>query len=306
MSVPVAASIREAIPDAELWWAVEPRCEAVLETKTLVNRKALFDREGWKHRKPGPKLWRDQILAYRNLRKAHFDLGIDLQGHPKTALALRLARPTKRLAARPSDAIARFMNPTAVGDPHSMHSVEWNLEALSQLGGFSKTPRWLMPELVEERAFVKSSLLPNVPLVTITVSAGHVSKTYPLGWLEEVGKHMLALGKQVAFLGGPGDPKPTLSGVQDWVGKLSLSQTMAAVAESALHIAGDTGTGHISAAYGVPSVSLFGPTSPLEFRPYSEKSIVLREGSDPALVPVSSVVEAAEQQLGRYEQTIFD
>ena len=54
---------------------------------------------------------------------------------------------------------------------------------------------------------------------------------------------------------------------------------MAAVAESHLHLAGDTGTGHIAAAYGTPVVSVFGPTPPERYRPWSARARVLRDDS---------------------------
>ena len=300
MSVPVAASIRSAIPDAEIWWAVEPRCEAVLENKRLVNHKALFDREGWKNQKPGPKVWRDQLLAYRRLRQAHFDYGIDLQGHFKTALALRFANPRKRIAATAHDALARSLNPIATGDPSSMHTVEWNLHSLAQLGHFDITPNWIMPGLESERCFVQGKIKDR-PLVSIAVSAGQPAKVYPLERWEQIGKAILERGHQVVFLGGPGDPIPKVEGALNWVGQLSLSQTMAAVALSGLHLAADTGTGHIAAAYGVPTVSIFGPTSVKQFRPYSDLGTVLREGDDPAAVSVSSVMGAVERTLKKYE-----
>lgn len=302
MSVPVATSIREAIPDAEIWWAIEPRCEAVVDTERLVNRKALFDREGWKNRKPGPRLWRDQILAYRTLREAHFDIGIDLQGHFKTALALRFARPRKRLAATAHDALAGSLNPVAQGDPLSMHTVEWNLNALAQLGEFSTKPTWIMPKLREERKKIEELISPGKPLVTISVSAGQPRKTYPLDRWERIGAELIARGCQVAFLGGPGDPPARVPDSINWVGSLSLSETMAALALSRLHLAADTGSGHIAAAYGVPTISVFGPTSPRLFRPYSPCATVLRNGEDPKSVDVESVLAAVDVHLKRHEQ----
>lgn len=302
MSVPVAAAVRAAIPDAEIWWAVEPRCAAVLDTERLVNRTALFDRESWKGRKPGPKLWRDQIKAYRTLRAARFDIGIDLQGHFKTALALRFARPRKRLAAIGHDALARFLNPVATGDPLSMHTVEWNLQSLAQLGDFDTRPSWIMPSLEHERAQISKQITLGRPMVSIAVSAGKPGKIYPLDRWETIGKELLSQGFQVAYLGGPGDPPARVDGAVDWVGKLSLSETMAAVALSRLHIAADTGTGHIAAAYGIPTISVFGPTSERQFRPYSVCGTVLRNSDDPASVPTESVLEAVHSHLKRHEQ----
>jgi ADP-heptose:LPS heptosyltransferase len=68
---------------------------------------------------------------------------------------------------------------------------------------------------------------------------------------------------------------------------------MAAVALSSVHLAADTGTGHIAAAYGTPVVSVFGPTQPQNYRPYTDRGIVLRGPEDTTNVPPDDVLAAA-------------
>jgi len=77
------------------------------------------------------------------------------------------------------------------------------------------------------------------------------------------------------------------------VGKLGLRETMSVIASSSLTLAADTGAGHLAAAYGVPVVSIFGPTDPDEFRPYTDRSVVLKEGQSTGLVRPEQVVESA-------------
>ena len=100
-------------------------------------------------------------------------------------------------------------------------------------------------------------------------------------------------GSEVAFLGGPTDVAPKVDGAKDLVGKLTLRQTMAWVAESDLHLVADTGTGHIAAAYGVPTISVFGPTDPKVFRPYTDRGLVLRKSNKTEDVSPDKILEAA-------------
>jgi ADP-heptose:LPS heptosyltransferase len=65
-----------------------------------------------------------------------------------------------------------------------------------------------------------------------------------------------------------------------------------------LHLAADTGTGHIAAAYGVPFVSVFGPTDPKLFRPYSDEGVVLRASDRAGDVEPAQILAAAEGLLG--------
>jgi ADP-heptose:LPS heptosyltransferase len=101
----------------------------------------------------------------------------------------------------------------------------------------------------------------------------------------------------VVFLGGPGDPTPKTG--ESLVGKLTLRESMAVIASSELHVSADTGNGHIAAAYGVPTVSVFGPMDPVRFRPYGPKATVLRDPSHrPEAITADQILEACLAKLG--------
>jgi ADP-heptose:LPS heptosyltransferase len=133
------------------------------------------------------------------------------------------------------------------------------------------------------------------PLASISVSAGHPDKAYPAANWHEVAQGLLARGFAVAFLGGPTDSPIELPGTHDLVRKLPLESTMAVVANSRIHLCGDTGTGHMAAAYGVPVVSVFGPTDPCQFRPYTTNGIVLHEGPETAQIAPRQVLDAVRE-----------
>jgi heptosyltransferase-1 len=59
------------------------------------------------------------------------------------------------------------------------------------------------------------------------------------------------------------------------IGRTSLKEAVAVVQRSAVHVCGDTGTAHIAAAFRVPVVSLYGPTSPDRTGPYGQRSRTL-------------------------------
>jgi ADP-heptose:LPS heptosyltransferase len=94
--------------------------------------------------------------------------------------------------------------------------------------------------------------------VTIQTGSKEEQKRYPLDKWNEVAASLAAAGHVVVGLGAPGDPQITAPGVINQVGAHSLRGAMAAVAASDLHLAVDTGTGHMAAAYGVPVLSLLG------------------------------------------------
>lgn len=288
-----ATSIRNKFPDAYLCWAVQDRCSPVIDRQELATRVWEMPRERWKRTRWSPKTWREQVVSYARLRQLRFDYGIDFQGHLKTALCLRLSGAARRIAARGTDAIAARMNPVYGPQPTDIHTIEWNQQVLSTFGEFVCPDRPIMPQR-EDAILAARELIPlGKPLVTISVGAGAHDKMYPASGWREVAAGMLAEGFHVVFLGGGGDPHVDVPGTIDLVGKMPLPQSMAAIQFSDLHLAADTGSGHIAAAYGVPVVSVFGPTDSVAFRPWTDKGCVLREGNDPASVSPDRVIQAA-------------
>jgi len=288
MAAWAATSIREKWPDAFLCWAVEGRCAPVVDRHALVTQRIEFPRDRWKQARWSPATWREQIQKYTRLRQLRFDLGFDLQGHSKTALCLRIAAPSHRIAAHATDGFAGRLNPIAGAIPPGTHTVDWNHEVLNRLDNI---PACALPRLPDV------SPHPEDNLVTISVSAGAAEKVYPLGHWEQIATQLIADGFRVVFLGGRPDPHPTVG--EDLVGKLRLKETLRMVSSSRVHLCADTGTGHMAAAVGVPVISVFGPTDPQRFRPYTSNGQVLKVSDRPADVPVDTVLQSFRQVVAR-------
>jgi ADP-heptose:LPS heptosyltransferase len=289
MAAWAATAYRNAFPDGNLVWAVDLRCRSVVDEEGLVTSVAEFPRDRWKANRWSPATWREQLRAYAGLRKHHFDWGVDLQGHSKTALALRIAKPKQRISVAATDALARRINPLLAPSPPGTHTVERNHAALSTFGEFELPERPIMPGAATTQRDPK--------LITISVGAGSKVKMWlPERW-STVAAEMLARGYEVVLLGGPDDPRVAVPKARDCIAKIPLAETMRLVAKSHLHFAADTGTGHMAAAYGVPVVSVFGPTDGREYRPYTRLGRVLRNGNDTSAVSVEEVLAAADDLL---------
>ncbi len=286
MAAWAATAIRNQHPDAFLGWALESRCVPVVDTQRLVSQLSVFPREQWKKKRGSPATMVDQIRTYLGLRKHKFEIAIDLQGHSKTALAARLSGAKTRLSARATDSLARRLNPVLPpAQAPGEHEIELYRRTLLQLG-FDQSPESpIMPELREWDSTNR--------LITIQTGAGEEDKRVPISIWESVARTLLAQGSEVVALGGPHDPKLLVEGVTDRVGALTLAEAMAAIKASRVHLAGDTGSGHIAAALGVPVVSVFGRTDPAQFRPWTKHGIALREGPTPGDTSPESIINAA-------------
>lgn len=284
MAVPAASMFKRAYPEGKLVWAVDPRCEAVIEEG--LAEKFSIPWEVWKRDKVSSLA---RMRHYLSLRRFRFDFGVDLQGHSKTAICLRLSGARRRLTVRPFDPLAKMLNTTANVDP-DLHIVERNIDVLQLLGIDHPNQSPIMPDVS-----APADLPAN--LVSIAVSTGHPKKNLPPEVWGEVARVLIAQGHPVAFVGGPTDTAPAVPGALDFCAKLNLKETMGVLRASRLHIAGDTGSGHICAAYGVPVVSVFGPTNADHFRPYGPKTVVLQADDKMQGIGVSDILAAAQEAL---------
>lgn len=277
-------ALKASLPNAEVTWAMESRCAAIA-APSLTNRLVLFPREEWKARPHSPSVWLSQIRTYLGLRRFEFDVGIDLQGHSKTALCLRLSRTRRRWATRATDHFAARINPI-LEVPNGLHEVEWHAAGFSPLGEFPLPQRpWMPPP----RSIARNS----EKLITVQIGAGQARKRYPREAWQVVVRELLSRGFEVAVLGAGLDWPLHIDGAIDLVGKTDLRTTLDWVAASQVHICGDTGTAHAAAGYGVPVVALFGPTDPARFRPYASRVTSLRAGEQVAMISTNQVVDAA-------------
>lgn len=302
MAAPVPSRIRRSHPNSFLVWAIEDRCADVVDSERLIDVVAVDERTKW--RRQGPRSWGPKLRFWLSLRKHKFDLGLDLQGYPKTALCLAFARPRRTVSVGGKDALSRMLVPSMKGYDPSLHIVERNLAALGELGEFPGDAAPILPEYRDIRDRLRQDWPADTPLASLSVGAGHSNKAYPAEKWAEVAQGLIARGFAVALLGGPEVQAPQIPGAIDYVGRLRLRESMAVVASSALHLAADTGSGHIAAGYGVPVVSLFGATPVARFRPYTDNGVVLEGEGSPATLDPSQVLQAATELWERNARAI--
>lgn len=288
MTAWAATAIRKS-HSAELTWAVECSCAPIVASPELAEVHT-FNRQHWKKHRWSPATWQNQIRTYLRLRDHQFDAGFDFQGHGKTALALRIAAPMHRFSMPGTDALTKRLNPQFV--PSEVHQVDQNLELVSQFVAVERPHLPLMPDVLPPPEL-------GSELITITTGAGHADKCIPIGVWDVVGTELLARGFEVAYLGGSGDAEPKIRGAKNLVGKATIAEAMGWIRHSALHIAGDTGTGHIASAYGVPVVSVFvsNRNSPERYQPYGENVVVVNAIESPLGPDPRAILSASDSLL---------
>jgi len=135
-------------------------------------------------------------------------------------------------------------------------------------------------------------------LIGIAPFAAFKSKTYPLNLMKEVIAALNATGKFRIFLFGGGkkeveilkDLEKPFSSVSSIAGTLPFEEELALISNLDLMLSMDSGNGHLSAMYGIPTVTLWGVTHPYAgFAPFMqpEENALLADRTLFPLIPTS-------------------
>lgn len=134
--------------------------------------------------------------------------------------------------------------------------------------------------------------------IGIAPFATHIGKMYPFYDLEEViTKLSASYPKSKIFLFGGGshekqliDGVSHLPNVENMVGRFSFEKELQLISQLDLMVAMDSGNAHLSAMYGVPTLTLWGVTHPYAgFYPYKqpESNALLADRTKFSLIPTS-------------------
>lgn len=287
MAAWAVSGLRQAAPEAHIVWAVQDRCADVIAAPALVNEVAIVDRTVWKKRRSDPRTWIAQLKAFSALRTHNFEFGFDLQGHSKTALCLKLSGAKQRFTNRGTDALAKRLNNFVECGVTQVHEAEAARRLLQKVTAFENPILPIMPDVapVARRG------------VTIQTGSGHWKKAVAPEVWTEIGRGLIAEGIPVKIIGAQGDPVLDLPGSEDLVGQRDLVGSMKEIASSQVHLSADTGSAHIAAAYGVPTLTVFGWTDPVRYKPNFDRAVCFRPEGGPSAVDPAEVVAKVKQMI---------
>jgi heptosyltransferase I len=95
-TLPALASVRRALPDTHVSWAVEEKCAEILRGNSIINNLIEVDT----HSLRGGKVIEEMLIGaskqIKNLRQFKFDVAVDFQGLWKSAMIAKLSGAEKR------------------------------------------------------------------------------------------------------------------------------------------------------------------------------------------------------------------
>jgi heptosyltransferase-1 len=278
-----AAALRDARPRAFIGWVAHPLVVPLLAENPAVDTVHVWPRSSG-------------LGGFRRLmtgvRRARYDLAVDLQRLQKSALVARLSGAPRVLGydRRRAKELSHLWlrERIAPGDPRE-HMVAQYLSFARHLGLPAGAPRWPLPPLDDARVRAAAALAPlgGAPFVVLNLGASKPENRWPVASFAALADTLgagAAPTPALVLTGGPAERDVAdevlarTARVQlDLVGRTDLL-TLAAVLERAqLVVTGDTGPMHLAVAVGARVLALFGPADPSRTGPYGQERAVLRE-----------------------------
>lgn len=273
-TVPAAAALRTAFPDARIEWLVDARHRAIVDLVTAVDRAIPLQRSTLSG-------WSDVIRA---LRQTPYDVAIDLQGLLKSAVLAR-ASGARRVVGF---SIWHLREKTArpfYSDAHDAeggHVITKNLRLLAAIGVHDETIRFPLADPPSPALDHLRHRIGPRPFALINAGAAWPNKRWPPERFGQIAAFLReACGLEPVVLWGPGEEilasrvTAASSGTAIEAPRTTVTDLVALARAASLVISGDTGPLHIATAVGTPTVSLFGPTDPERNGPFDPADAVI-------------------------------
>lgn len=275
MATPVAAAVRKAFPESYIAWVVERKAADVVTGNPYLDEVYVMDRP------KGGGLISD-ASAYvaslrqlrRDLRRREFDVSLDFQGLLRSAVVSGLSGAKCRIGYwDASELSTHFYHTKYRLDPPDVDAQQRNLNLLTTIGINSTETQMCMPLGEEDKLFASEFFaecgLEGQRAVALCPATTWASKHWITErWSEVVDLLADKWGAKSVIMGSRADSalaeqisanartKPILS-----VGRTTLKQAGAIIANCDALIGVDTGLLHMSVALGRPTVGLFGPSA---------------------------------------------
>lgn len=286
MSFPALSLCRQAHPDTPIHYVLEEPFAQLAELLPGVDEVYVL---------PVKMKWKD----YRQWRSWVADKKvktvIDLHSGPKSALLTRISNCPTRIGYRTRNrnwAYNRFNYNRCAGQP-VMHSVHNQLSMLREIGlSCDQAPVYQLKTPLQALPLPKAldkAVDPARPQVVIHVGAGNRFRYWGddrYQWLiqalgaERVHCHLIGNNPEEARRSQHWhslSPDWTL----DWVGKLTILETLALIHRSSCYFGPDSGPLHLASLTQTPIVAIYGPNIPAISGPWRTAKVTILEADLP-------------------------
>ncbi len=275
MATPALAAIRKRFPEAALTGILRPYVEDVLESSGLLDHVISWNPRGGA---PAERGWR---LAHR-LRQERFDVAVVMPNSLRSAWMAWLSGAKRRIGLARNGRQMLLTDPVRGPDRRVPHPALDNYLLLAEaLGAETGNRQMRLGTSVDDqqawdeakRRLQSVSPVCLAPKSYISLNPGGAfgaAKHWPAAHFGTLARHIVEdLGLSVVVVCGPAERDEARAIVEHAATpgvvslaeeKPSLGLTKAVIRESAALVTTDSGPRHFAAPFGIPTVTVFGPT----------------------------------------------
>ncbi len=276
MASPMIRVLREKWPQAHIAWLADESVRGMLDHHPALNEVIYWSKERWRKMLKSMRLSNLAVEVRRfsgDLEKRRFELAIDAQGLFRSRLLARLSGARNRIGLDSREP-GRFLMTRIVPRGEDKRPMSSEYRQLMLALGLEPGP--FAPEIVlsgKDRKFAQNKLSAlklnhRFALFCPFTTRPH-KHWFPERWAELADRLAAAYNLPVLILGAERDEGAgrsirslTTAPVYDLIGRTSLAEAAAIVAQAAVVIGVDTGMTHMGTAFKRPTIALFGATCP--------------------------------------------
>lgn len=270
LMTPALRALREHFPQSELHVLLPEKIAPLLNHLPWLNRVWPMPHQR------GSAALSETLPIIRALRREKFDRSVDFASNDRGAIASFLIGARQRLGWAESGGFwgRQFCYNQRVAPQKKVQHESARL--MSLLSAWNITHSSLAPEIRADPALTETAkkFLPPGKILC-HIASSQSKKEWPLAHWAELRQMAVATGMEMIFTTGTGAREASLL---DDFKKLApdapilepipdLALYLAVLARAKIFISGDTGPLHFAAALGVPTLALFGPSSPAQWTP---------------------------------------
>ena len=310
-TLPVLEKLRRRYPAARIDWLLTPENAELVRGHPGVSNILLFARRDFSTEGRRLSAVASMMGLVREIRAARYEMVLDLHGQLRSGLfAIASEAPVRIGFDRPVRRGPSFFQGRQLGNiPRhgwagaregawlaynyripiptlDVHAVDRYLWVCKLLGCDEGPPVFNLPVCAEAEARIAGHLAeyaaPGRRLAILAPGTMWETTHWTVAGLAGVARALGGDGFMPVIIGSKGERglgariQAEAPGATDFTGQTSLADAVALIRRAAVVLTNDSGLMHIGAALGKPTISIFGPTNPVQVGPYGQMGSVVR------------------------------
>jgi heptosyltransferase-1 len=294
-TLPALSDVHRIFPELRFDWLVENAFSEIPLWHTGVDKVIPVSWRKWRKNPFKMLVCLEFQNFYRQLREVKYDFIIDTQGLLKSALLATLAKGPRygldRKSAREQLASLFYQHQLTV--EFQQHAVHRMRLILSKALNYSFQENDL--DFGIQHHFQQKNKSNNIVFIHGT---SNVKKEWPMHYWQQLCQKLTSTGYGVLLPWGSLQEKERAECIAancaqaKVLNKSTLTKLAQILVDAKASVAVDTGLGHLSAAFSVPTVSLYGPTDPEQIGTRGQNQLhLVADQSDLTLITPEMVFE---------------